>query len=291
MRHLVVGASGQIGAALMRQLRALGQECYGTCRKHQEKGLLEVEIADESSVRDLMLKTRPKFIYSCAALSNIDRAETKKEEAYRTNVTGIKNLVKFGNRFGAKFIHFSTEAVFDGTTGGYREDDTPNPISEYGKQKVYSEHIVASLARDYIIARTTVVYGWETLGKNFAMQMLAGLEEGKPQRVPGDQIGNPTYNMSLARAIIELATSHNTGIYHVCGRDRISRYEFAVEIAKTFNFDPKLITSVPTSELGQVGRRLLKATLSTEKAAKALGYELPGYAEGLKLMKLERQLI
>lgn len=275
----------------MRQLRALGQECYGTCRKHPQKGLLEVEIQDESSVRDLMLKTRPKYIYSCAALSDVDLAETRKEEAYRTNVTGIKNLVKFGNRFGAKFIQFSTEAVFDGIVGGYREDDTPNPISEYGRQKVYSEHVVATMARDYIIARTTVVYGWETLGKNFVMQMLKGFEDGKKQRVSSDQIGNPTYNMSLARAIIELAGSHNTGIYNVCGRDRISRYDFAVEIAKTFNFDPKLIEPVPTSELAQVGRRLMKATLSTEKAAKALGYELPGYSEGLKLMKLERQLI
>jgi dTDP-4-dehydrorhamnose reductase len=193
-------------------------------------------------------------------------------------------VVQAVNEINAKIIFFSSDYVFDGVQGPYSEDDPAHPISEYGNQKLIGEHYIAFHSKNYLIIRTTVVYGWETQGKNFVQRLIKSLRDGERIRVPVDQIGNPTFAPNLAEAVIELATGGETGICNIVGSTLVSRYEFAVTIAKAFDLDPLLIVPVSTEELGQVAQRPLSAGLRVDKAQKILRTSLLGYLEGLRIM-------
>jgi dTDP-4-dehydrorhamnose reductase len=151
------------------------------------------------------------------------------------------------------------------------------------------EHYIAFHACDYLIVRTTVVYGWESQGKNFIQRLVGFLREGKRVRAPYDQIGTPTYAPNLAEAVVELATLKVSGIFHVVGPEIVSRYGFALAAARTFGLNPELIESVSTQELGQVAPRPLKAGMRIGKVQGLLKTRLVGYVEGLKIMAAERR--
>jgi dTDP-4-dehydrorhamnose reductase len=226
-------------------------------------------------------------VYLPAAQGSADHCEQHPEKAYMTNVIGVCNIAQAVNDIGAKLVYFSSDYIFDGKAGPYHEDYPANPICEYGRQKLIAEHYLALHARDYLIVRTTVVYGWERQRKNFVCRLLSTLEAGNILRVPVDQVGNPTYAPNLAQAVIELACSGAKGVYHIVGPERANRYEFACEAARVFGLDASLIKGVPTCELGQVAPRPLNAGMVAKKAADELKVSLVGYKEGLRMMALE----
>ena len=285
--HLIIGASGQVGEHLFRAARDAGFEASGTHHSRPVPGMQWLDICDQTEVQSLILKLPPAVVYLPASLSNVDYCELHPEEGYATNVVGVRNIVKTVNDVGAKLVYFSSDYVFDGKNGPYYEDDPANPICEYGRQKLISEHYVALHARDYLIVRTTVVYGWERQGKNFLYRLLNTLKAGQTLRVPVDQVGNPTYAPNLARAVVELALSDAVGVYHVVGPERVNRYEFACEAASVFKLDRNLIQPVATSELGQTAPRPLNAGMVVDKVATKLTTPLMGYRDGLRAMALE----
>lgn len=275
--HLVIGASGQVGGAL---LRAIGPAGQGTCRTQAVPGLRELDIRNAAEVGSLVSKLHPATIWLCAAMGNADWCERHPEEAYATNVVGAQNAVRAANEVRAKLVYFSTDYIFDGKSGPYREDDLPNPICVYGRQKLLAEHCIALHARDHLIVRTTVVYGWEIQRKNFVCRLLDTLGAGHGMRVPSDQIGSPTYAPHLAEAVRELVARSAHGVYHVVGADRISRSEFAHEAARVFGLDEGLIEPVLTRELDQPAPRPLNAGMCSAKTD-----PLPGWRAGLQAMK------
>jgi len=288
--HLVIGASGMVGEYLVRAAADAGFEAIGTYHSHLVRGMQRLDIRNQTEVQLLMAKVRPTIVYLPASLANVDYCELHPGEGYATNVIGVCNVVRAVNEVGAKLVYFSSDYIFDGKAGPYREDDPPNPICEYGRQKLMAEHYIALHARDYLIVRTTVVSGWERQGKNFVYRLLKTLKAGQVLKVPVDQIGNPTYAPNLAQAVVELALSDARGVYHVVGPDRVNRYEFACEAARVFGLDGSLIQAVATSELGQPAPRPLNAGMVAEKAAAKLRIPLIGYREGLRAMASKREL-
>lgn len=276
MISLVIGASGQIGSHLFRELKHSGKETYGTYWRYFLPNLIQLDASDATAVSKLIDRIKPDVVYLTAALSNVDYCETHPDESLLYNVTSVRNIASTGVRI----VFFSSDYVFDGNKGPYREGDPVCPVNVYGQHKVLAEQ---ALSPDRLIIRTTVVYGSEYQGKNFAYRVWKGLKQGQVVRVPIDQIGNPTYAPNLARAVISLVQEKKRGIYHVVGSKRASRYEFALEIAHLFGLDNNnLIVPVTTMELKQLAQRPLNAGMLSEKIRTELPLDLVDYHAGLR---------
>ncbi len=283
-RHLVIGASGQIGGAIYGCALETNLETVGTWSTQPSKGLRKVDITDRGRLFKLVKEVSPHIIYATAAMPNVDRCESEPKESFRINVVGTANLVEAANRIGAIIVFISTDYLFDGIKGPYDEKDLPNPVNVYGYHKLLAEHHIATCSIDYLIVRTTVVYGWERVGKNFIMRLIHRLSQGQRLQVPCDQIGTPTYNRNLAKAILELVHRGERGVYNIVGSSSVDRYNFALTAARIFGLDGRLITPVTTEELDQKARRPLKAGLKIDKARHVLSTPLLSFEDGLQQM-------
>jgi dTDP-4-dehydrorhamnose reductase len=285
--HLVIGASGQVGEHLLNTLRAQNLSTVGTYCSHEVAGMEPLDVRDAAQVVALMTRLQPAVVYLPASLTNVDWCEQHPDEGYAINVRGVQHVTHAANAVGAKLVYFSSDYIFDGYDGPYREDAAANPLCEYGRQKVMAEHYVALNAPQSLIVRTTVVYGWERQGKNFIQRLRDTLSAGNTMRAPVDQIGSPTYAPDLARASVELVQRQATGAYHVVGSELANRYEFACEAARVFGLDETLIEPVETAVLQQPAARPLRAGMLIDKAVQKLGRPLLSYCDGLRVMAAE----
>lgn len=281
---LVIGASGLVGEHLANSLIEMGIETITTYNTVRVPNAEQLDIRQASGVLALVKKIEPDIIFLPAALTNVDYCESHPEQSYRINIVGVKNVVDASNRIGAKLIYFSTDYIFDGIDGPYDEMAPANPVNEYGRQKLIAEHYISLFANNYLIIRTTVIYGWEQQGKNFVFRLINSLKQGDTVKVPEDQIGTPTYAPDLAHKAIKLANMNVKGVINITGKDCISRYEFARNVANTFNLSSGLIIPVSTSELKQLARRPLFAGLKTYKAEGLLNDSFLSSRDGLNLM-------
>jgi dTDP-4-dehydrorhamnose reductase len=182
----------------------------------------------------------------------------------------------------------STDYVFDGEKGAYRETDNAAPINHYGLTKLKGEEAVQALDK-YCIARGSVIYGsTPATGKvNFALWLLDKLRKKEEVKIVIDQWNSPTLNVSMAEMIIETLEKRTTGTFHLAGATRLSRYEFAQRFAATFNLDPKYIAPVQSKQIKWVARRPRDSSLNVKKAEHELTNKPLGIHEALKEMKKE----
>lgn len=284
MKHLVVGASGQIGGAIYKSLVEKNHDVLGTYFSQPARGMRKLDINERARVFKLVKEVSPDVIYACAGLTNVDRCEADPKESFRVNVIGASNLVEAANRVGAKLVLLSSDYIFDGDRGPYDIDDLANPLNVYGYHKLVAEQHVATIAENYLIVRTTVVYGWEVVGKNFIARLIHKLSQKQKISVPNDQIGTPTYNRNFSRALIELVGKKQSGVFHLAGSTSTDRFSFAVRAAQIFGLDARLIHSCSTAELNQNARRPLKAGLKLDGTRDLLSTKLLGYEDGLRQM-------
>lgn len=281
--QLVIGASGQVGEHLLATAHASGKDVVGTHLRCPTDKTIELNICEPSAIHALFESIKPSVVYLPAAMANVDYCEQFPVESAATNVRAVENIVDEVNRIQAKLVFFSTDYVFDGASGPYSESDRPNPKCQYGVQKLFAEELIRDRANNFLIIRTTVVYGWERQRKNFVCRLLERLGAGESVKVPCDQIGTPTYAPDLARVVIQLVELDANGLFHVVGPDRMSRYEFACEIAEVFGLNRELIHPVPTCALNQVASRPLGGGLLA-KAMTQFASPLFGCRAGLLKM-------
>ncbi len=279
MKALIIGASGQIGGTLAALCVRRRIEVYGTSRKGQ--GFLYLDLADPVSIKDAFEKSTPDLVLLCSAMTHVDNCERDPELARKVNAAGPALVAEECRRAGSKLVYFSTEYVFDGTSGPYGEGDPVNPVSVYGRTKLEGERAALGL-KGALAVRTTVVYSHNPASKNFIMQLISNHRSKAAMRVPSDQFSNPTYAADLAAAVLDLAEKDASGIYNVVGPDWLSRYDFALKACAAFGFDPAFLEPKLTAELGQAALRPLKAGLKTEKLARKLGRGLPPADDSLR---------
>lgn len=284
MRVFIVGASGFIGSILF-EFFSKKHETHGSFYSNPVRGLIHLDIKDKKAVKEIMTSLRPDVIIHPAANPNVEYCEEHPEETWKINVEGSENLIESAQKIGAKFVFFSSDYIFDGKSGPYSEDDVPNPINEYGKQKLAVETLIKSSLENYIITRITVVYGWERKGKNYVMGIIRNLKNGKSMRIPYDQVGSPTYANNMVQITMALIESCKKGVYHVAGSDLMDRYTFAKIVANIFELDQHLLIPVTTEELGQKARRPLNAGMKITKVKNEVPIHLIGAREGLEEMK------
>lgn len=287
-QRMVIGASGMVGEHILTTLNALEREAVATFYKTPVPSANYLNIADEVEVNKLIKAVNPQIIYLPAALTNVDYCENHPEEAYKINVTGVQNVVGAANRTGSRLIYFSTDYIFDGENGPYNEESTANPISEYGRQKLEAERYIALFSKDFLIIRTTIVYGWERQGKNFIYRLIKSLTNGTPVKVPMDQVGSPTYANNLAQIVVNFSETPLNGVINISGLGLVNRYEFAKKAAQIFRLDESLILPVQTESLNQPAKRPMKAGLLTAKVSAISTIPIVSYEDGLIMMAKEQ---
>jgi dTDP-4-dehydrorhamnose reductase len=283
MRVLIVGASGFIGNALHR---AFGDQSVGTYCNHPAEGLLPLDVRDAGAVGRLVSDVRPQLVVHPAALPHVDWCEDHEHESYDVNVAGTRNVAAAARAAGARFMYFSTDYVFDGRDGPYREDAVPNPLNVYGRHKLEAEGLIAGTLEDHLIVRICGVYGFEPAGKNFVMALLGRSRRGEAMQVPSDQWNNPTYVDNLVAAVQELAGSAQRGILHVVGPEYLDRISFARLACVVLGIDPRFLRARTTAELGQRAPRPLRGGLDSATARALLTSPLLAPRQGLVQMRV-----
>ena len=241
MKILITGASGQLGTEIQRQLKNGGSALGPVPDRLKNATVIstdvnELDITDRDATIAFVRRHQPDTIISCAAFTNVDGCETNPEAAFKVNAIGASNLAQAAERINARLIHVSTDYVFQGEGNKpLDESERVDPKSVYGKTKALGEEYVKNFCHRYFIVRTAWLYGYA--GKNFVKTIVnAGKKFGKLE-VVSDQLGNPTNAEDLAHHILQLAVSHDYGVYHCTGEGICSWYEFASEIIRLSGVD------------------------------------------------------
>lgn len=288
-RALVIGASGQVGRHVTAALRARGWDVTGTYASRVGPGLRVLDVEDDEAVRACVRELRPAVCVLASALTAVDRCEEEPERAEAVNARAPGIVARACRDVGGRVVYLSTEYVFDGTAGPYREEDPPSPASVYGRTKLEGEVAVLAVDPRNVAVRTTVVFSHDPGGMNFVMQLRASLGARKRMRVPADQISSPTYAPDLADAIAELSAREGLGlpprtrapqILNVAGPEVLDRHAFAVRAARALGLDPELLDPIETKALGQKAPRPLRAGLLIDRLV-SLGLRMRPLDEAL----------
>jgi dTDP-4-dehydrorhamnose reductase len=281
---VVTGSSGLLGRRLVSVLKGeyevVGIDRYASTDRND----LTLDITERQRIVESAVRLHPSVVVHAAAETNVDLCETEHEHARSINVEGTANVAEGCAMAGARMIFISTDYVFDGVKGNYAETDQPNPISFYGLTKLEAERLVTPKLPNALIVRTSVLYGWHPSKLNFATWIIKGLREHQPLRVVRDHINSPTLADNLANAIHAAIERGSEGLLHVAGSERISRFDFARRIAKSFDLDENLLVPVEMRDLNWAARRPRDSSLDVGKAEKELGTELFGVDRGLEEM-------
>jgi dTDP-4-dehydrorhamnose reductase len=281
---LITGAFGQLGEACKNHLKLnfnlilSGRYTSGDC--------IQLDIADRNYVDKVMAETKPDVIVNLAAMTNVDGCEANPEIAKSINLDGVKNLC---NEFDGQFIQISTDYVFDGENGPYRETDKTNPISVYGHTKLAADKWLTVNHEKTTILRANVIYSYtKRTSASFVKWVVDSLSHAKQINVVDDQWNNPTWTKSLATVIRTMIDKEAFGLYHYGDRELMNRFEFANLIAKVFDLDESLIKPISTLELNQPAPRPLRSGLKTGKIETVLGI-IP-YSVETCLIEIRKQL-
>ncbi len=283
-RVLVTGASGLLGLTF----------CLGMYRRFELHGLVHrhplVNAPFMNSPCDLsrpgafsrqLDQFQPDWVLHTAAQANLEACEKDPALSQRLNAELPGEIAEQCARRGIALTHISSDAVFDGQQGGYREDDAPNPQSTYARHKLAGEQAVLAAFPQAQVARV-VFYGWSLSGTRSLSEFFVNhLKTGESVRGFTDVIFCPLLADVLAETLVEMRERQLQGVYHVVSRECLSKYQFGVNIARQFGFDPRLVRPVSVNEGGLTARRSPDLTLSTARLEQALGHPMPGQAEML----------
>lgn len=290
---LVTGANGLLGQKLIFLLSGLqGIEVIATGRgpgriDFKEELYLDIDLTDRNEVFSQVLKAAPTHIIHAAAMTKVDRCETEKKECWLNNVVASESLIEAAKELGAYFQYISTDFIFDGTGGPYREENQPNPVNYYGESKLEVERVLTNSELEYSIVRTVLVYGVgrDLSRSNIVLWAKNKLEKSEKIKVVNDQWRTPTLVEDLAIGCKLIIDKKASGIYHIAGNDYLTPYNIALKTALFFDLDESLISPTNAAEFKEVAMRPLKTGFDISKAKRDLGYDPVTLERGLKLVK------
>lgn len=270
---LITGSTGQLGNSLGKVFKSRYDLVFTSRTKPNKNTNYFLDITNSLLVKDMVSAISPDIIINLAALTNVDLCESNPDLAYAINFQGVKNLV---NVFKGPIIHLSTDYVFDGKLGQYKENDITNPINVYGLTKYKAEKVLLEKSKESLVIRTNVLYDYQSKAKSsFLNWVVNALKRGEKIKVVDDQFNNPTWTNSISVVIDRAIRADLNGLIHWGDFDWISRYDFANKIADKFNLQSNLIEPIKTEELNQVAPRPLNGGLDTTLAQDLLRLEPP----------------
>jgi len=277
MKAMILGASGLLGKALMREWH--GDEVVGL-------GSRDVDIRDADKVREVVEEVRPDWIVLAAAYTNVDECESHPDLAFAVNRDGPVHVARAAKRAGAKLLFLSSDYVFDGKkVSPYETVDVRNPQSVYGRSKAEAEVRLLEVLPECCIARTSWLFG--TGGKCFPDTILKLAATRRTLDVVNDQRGCPTYSVDLSRAIVELCRNRASGIVHVTNAGDCSWFEFACEIVEGAGLATE-VRPVSSQQMARPAPRPAYSVLSS-RSLQQYGVTLPTWQDALTRYLQERK--
>lgn len=252
MRFLITGASGQLGGYLLSELQGRADlSAWSGSSSGDLFGvpLLPVALTNHQDIATAFAAARPDVVIHCAALARIADCHRDPERARLVNVAATEVLVGLCSRARTRFVYVSTDLVFDGQRGRYREDDVPAPLSVYGRTKYAAEEHALTNPRG-VVARVSLLYGPSLNGHtSFFDEQTIALGTGRNLTLFTDEWRTPLHLRTAATALVELALSPVTGVLHIGGPERLSRYEMGVRLAASLRADPSVINGVTQASM------------------------------------------
>ena len=284
-RILITGTSGQLGNAVLNEFQdyeILAVDLIPTAIQSRSIEFKSLDITKKDEVKSVIQSFKPEIILNLAAMTDVDACEENPELAEEINSNCLNYFL---DEFRGTFVQISTDYVFDGENGPYGVDSKPSPINYYGKSKLAAENAIRGGRNAWVILRTNVLYGAGGSPASFVRWVTESLKIGNEIRVVDDQYGNPTWTGSLAESIKLLIVLNSEGLFHYGGADFISRHQFALKVAETYNLDQSLIKKISTEELGQLAKRPLQSGLTTNKIEETVGIRTYGIGYCLRKVK------
>lgn len=282
-RILITGASGLLGVNLALEA-AKKYEVVGQTNAHSllDPGFatLETDLLQQGEVERVLDESQADWLINCVALANLDSSEKRPELAQQLNANLPGRLAAQAAKRDIRFLHVSTDAVFDGIKGDYDEEDAPSPINVYSRTKRIAELAVKAAHPHVLIVRPNF-FGWSVSGnRSLAEFFYNNLSKGQAVNGYTDRIFSPLLATDLAVIMLELLEKNSRGIYHLASSDHLSKYEFGMAIANRFGLDADLIKPMVTMDT--TAPRALNLSLRTSRVTKKLGRKPPTAAEGIQ---------
>jgi len=291
---LISGSNGLLGQNLLNQLIPRNDCQILAVSKSPDVypdqtgySFMQIDLTQRQQVLEISESYCPDIVIHAAAMTQVDPCELNPDLCTKVNVEGTRNLADMSSACGAKFIYISTDFVFDGEGGPYKEEDELNPVSHYGWSKLEGEKITQRLSVPWAIVRTILVYGLTPAmsRSNLVLWVKDSLEQNQEIRVVEDQYRMPTLVNDLVWGIIRIIDLEKQGIYHLSGPDYRSILELAIEIADFFGLDTNLISPIHSKELNQPGKRPPHTGFVLHKARTELGYQPKKFNQGLSVVQ------
>ena len=287
-RLLVTGGSGLLGSHVARAAAAR-HEVTALFNAHPivilGAEVVRCDLTDGLQTRACLDGVRPEAIFHCAALTDVELCERDQPLAERANVEATATLAAWAAEHGAAFVYISTDAVFDGARGGYREDEPCAPINCYARTKMKAETVTRLQLPEALIIRTNF-YGWSPQARlSLGEWILRGLSRRDRLTMFTDVYFCPILVDDLARLVLELMERKVSGTYHVVARDRCSKYEFAKRMGALFGFETRELVPISVDEYPFMAKRPKNISLDVAKVTRELGRAMPSIDEGLRAFK------
>lgn len=260
MKVFISGASGLVGSNCMKHFREMGWDAIGSYFSFETDDTVFYDTLNPDHPYNFnVAEFAPDVIVHCGALTHVDYCETHVEESYEKTVQSTINLIKVAKECNARLVYISTDYVFDGKDGPYREDAPLNPISVYASHKLEAEQMALKEIEHTLVLRVTNVYGNELRGKNFVARIIDQCKNNQKLtlKLPYDQYASPANAWDIARAMYVLLRDGKHGIYHIGGTDYMNRVELALRVLSYFPNAQYDLIPISTEEMKQPAARPL----------------------------------
>lgn len=293
MKILITGSNGLLGQKLVKLLA--GKEGITLLATSKGKNRISnkngyeyqpLDITSKDEIASVFDYFTPTVVINTAAMTNVDACETNQQLCVDLNVNAVKYLIHSAEKYNTHLIHLSTDFVFDGEDGPYKETDSPNPLSFYGQSKYEAEKLIQNSNTKWSIIRTIIVYGiGEQMSRsNIVLWAKEALEKGNPLTIVNDQFRSPTLAEDLAMGCWLVAEKSAEGIYHISGKDTMSIIDLVYEVADFYGYDRSIVSPISTESLNQAAKRPPKTGFILDKAQNELDYSPCSFKEGLAII-------
>ena len=283
LKFLVTGSAGLIGQQLVKDLSESNQVFSSYNESIPEFGEpIRMDLRDQTEISRVFNEKKPDIVIHLGAMTDVDHCERDKSSATEINAKSTEIIAKECSNQNSFLVYLSTDYVFDGNSGMYKETDITNPIGYYGKSKLDGEISVQNSSADYCITRTSTPFGLHSKKKSFPTWIIDTVKQNKLVNIVSDQFTSPTYVPNLSKMLMEISEKKINGIIHTADTTRISRYNMAELIFDKFNLNKTLLKPVTTDQMKWVAKRPRDSSLNVTKASSVLDSKPQSLEESLE---------
>ena len=271
LKVLVTGSAGLVGRQVVKDLSNSHQvfSCYNES-KPEYGDSVKMDLKNREMISSILTEKKPDIVIHLGAMTGVDLCEKEKTSASEINTKATEIIAKECSKLNSFLVYVSTDYVFDGNLGMYKEDNVTNPLGFYGESKLEGEKVVQNFSTNWCIARTSTPFGLHPTKKSFPMWVIENLQKQKQIDILIDQFTSPTYIPNLSRMLIEISERRITGVIHAAGASKISRYQMASMVSDKLNLDGTLLKQISINKMKWVAQRPKDSSLDVSRASSIL---------------------